>query len=166
MKTLREQKGLTQRQVAEATGMSPLAVLRYEQFIYEELSDKLAEFYAEEFPEETPNSVKAIYRFNRAQYQTNQCLRYCIPPPTLLIRGGEHPFITWRRTITTRAVGKESRMSFCILLALHPAVVADYESGKLKTMPKQIRSVLQLQIPIDYVNQLNSLGEIWHERNC
>lgn len=162
MKNLRTQLGFTQEQVANQTGMTRLAVLRYEQYLYEELSSKLVSFYAKQTDRDL-SDIQSQYHQERlmVQYEANQIILE--PYPSLRIIGGEHPFTTFRRTLTYRAVGEDSRMAFCKLLALHPSTVAEYEAAKLRSLPSAIRSAL-FSLPEDYLNNLNQLGEIYYDR--
>lgn len=165
MKTIRLNAGKTQREVANETNMTTHAVLRYEQHLYEHLSPNLAKYYASLVPGLNAQRVQEQYTAARLQIQFNAAEHFNSLPP-LTIRAGEHPFLTFRKYITTRAVGKDSRMAFCILLALNPAVVYTYDMGKQPTMPSLIREgLLNAGVGEAYLQGLMQLGEIWYERN-
>ena len=167
MKTIRLNAGKTQREVASETNMTTHAVLRYEQHLYEHLSPNLAKYYASLSPDPRTNAqrIQEQYTAARLQIQFNAAEYFQSLPP-LSIRAGEHPFLTFRKYITTRAVGKDSRMAFCILLALNPAVVYTYDMGKQPTMPSLIREgLLNAGVGEAYLQGLMQLGEIWYERN-
>lgn len=159
MKTLRQDLNLTQEAVALACGMSRLAVLRYEQYLYEQPSPKLIRFYQDQFPGLDYSKRYSDARF-AVQAEANLRLE---PLPNLRMFRDEHPFITWRTTITTRAVGEDSRMAFCKFLALHPATVAEYEHGRLRNLPSAIREAL-FNVPSWYLDNLDNLGAIWYDR--
>lgn len=164
IKKLRLDRGLTQREVANATGMTTHAVLRYEQGLYEHLSPALANYYAE-LTDDSPENIQLAYLADRHFTQFNASEHFNSLPP-LSIRAGEHPFLTFRKYVTQRAVGKDSRMAFCILLALNPAVVYTYDMGKQPTMPHLIREgLLNAGVGEAYLQGLMQLGEIWYERN-
>ena len=162
IKTFRQLHNLTQRSLAEQAGMSPTAVLRYEQGLYQELSEKISGVFTS-LDEEAANLPEA-YRTWRKAHQL-EAKRYINPLPNLMVISGEHPFTTWRRTVTTRAVGKDSRVSFCILLAIHPGVVLEYEKGKQRHMPHLIKEALiNAGASETYVKSLDDLGAIYHDR--
>lgn len=164
IKKLRLDRGLTQREVAQHTGMTTHAVLRYEQGLYEHLSPALANYYAE-LTDDSPENIQLAYLADRHCTQFNASEAFNSLPP-LSIRAGGHPFLTFRRYITQRAVGKDSRMAFCILLALNPAVVYTYDMGKQPTMPALIKQgLLNAGVGEAYLQGLMQLGEIWYERN-
>ena len=164
MKTIRLNAGKTQREVANETNMTTHAVLRYEQHLYESLSPNLATYYAN-LADTIPVLIQSQYHQERLAIQSDASEYFNSLPP-LSIRAGEHPFLTFRKYITTRAVGKDSRMAFCILLALNPAVVYTYDMGKQPTMPSLIREgLLNAGVGEAYLQGLMQLGEIWYERN-
>ena len=157
IKKLRQEQNLTQKALAEQAGISPTAVLRYEQGLYQEISPKITKALEDE-------TLPLRYRLWRLKHQQD-AERYFKELPQLTIKPGEHPFETFRKTITTRAVGKDSRVSFCILLAIHPSVVAEYEKGKQMHMPGLIREALNTAgVPGLYLNSLDQFGAIYHDR--
>lgn len=163
IKELRQEFGLTQRALAEKAQISPTAVLRYEQGLYEAPSEKIMDVFEEYQPD---TSVWLSYHYtNWRHIQQGNAGKYFTELPSLGNFEGEHPFATFRRRITTRAVGKDSRISFCILLAIHPAVVLEYEKCRSRRLPNLIREALvRAYVPEDYINDLASLGEIYHDR--
>jgi hypothetical protein len=163
IKELRRKHNLTQRSLAEQAGISPTAVLRYEQGLYEQISEKIVDALAEHEPN-CRMYIRASYlewRFNHQKEAT----KYFNPLPALAVLSDEHPFVTFRRSITTRAVGKDSRVSFCILLAIHPSVVLDYEAGKQEHMPNLIQQALaNAGVSARYINSLDQLGGVYYDR--
>lgn len=180
IKEARLSLGLTQSDLAYLAHMSPQAVMRYEQGLYEAPSMKLVRALAYQLTlrtcEETSSSfqptenthilnLKSAYTTFRlaTQASVGRFMRF---PPELHLVGDEHPFLTFRKAMTKGAVGKDSRASFCILLALHPAVVAEYDSGRCRTMPALIKRALSnTGLEDDYIKNLDVLGEIWYDRH-
>lgn len=165
IRILRDRFYMTQRSLAEQAGMSPSAILRYEQGLYQEISEKICGVFKEKDSLDAYiNDLPAYYRAWRTNYQY-KASKYTHPLPNLQVRPNEHPFITWRKTLTTRAVGKDSRISFCILLAVHPSVVLDYENAKQAHMPKLIRdALLNAEVPATHLDNLDQLGVIYYDR--
>lgn len=163
IRSLRRSFNLTQRSLAEQAGISPTAVLRYEQGLYEEVSGKIVTALAEHDPIEAAR-IPSKYRSWRNAHQV-AAHKFFEPLPALAVLSDEHPFVTFRRSITTRAVGKDSRISFCILLAIHPSVVLDYEAGKQEHMPNLIQQALiNAGVTSMYVNSLDQLGGVYYDR--
>lgn len=168
IKRIRTNAGITQKEVARVTGMTSQAVLRYEQGLYEELSPKLLEYYGDISSDDSPNryeNIAAQYQMDRMKIQRDASHAFNSLPPLRMVVG-EHPFCTFRKAITSRAVGKDSRMAFCILLALNPAVVYTYDTGKQPTMPSLISQGLRnAGLNGDYLTGLEELGAIYYERS-
>lgn len=151
--------GLSQRLLADELGITPLAVLRYEQGLYENPSEKLTE-RLEVSPDE--------YRTWRVMHQESQRDNFkSVPTINSLIYAAEnkHPFTAFREIMTNRAVGKQSQIAFCILLAIHPSVVADYENGKMERMPPLVKEALHnAGVTYSYLEELETLGRLYNER--
>ena len=163
IKQTRLDLGITQREVAQLAGMSPQAVMRYEQSLYENLSDKLAAAIST-ISGVTLEDIYKQYVIDRTQQQVS-AWRYVAIPPPIHFTDSVHPFLNFRQGITTAAVGNRSRMSFCILLAVHPATVAEYDSGRVSAMPALIkRALINADISAEYLKTLCEMGEIWYER--
>ena len=164
LKLVRTNANLSQSQIAEMAGITPLAVLRYEQGLLENLSPKLAAVIAE-LADVPLAVVHDEYEDDRRIQRVSQTNIFR-NPPSLELRPDEHPFETFRKLITRRAVGTESRMAFCKLLALHPAVVAEYDKGKCKHMPAMIKeALLAASCPEKFIETLDSYGEIYYDRH-
>lgn len=166
IKQFRTERGMTQQELAEKAGMSAQAVLRYEQGLYEHLSAKLAQAILGEqsWDIDTEGKLYADYAIFRMETQ-RAAHKYLYPRVVLIIDEKKHPFKIFRETITLRAVGRESQVAFCILLAIHPAVVADYSNGKMRTMPAMIKDALTIAgIDDDYLKSLEMFGETWYDR--
>lgn len=164
IKRVRTNHNMTQRSLAEQAGISPTAVLRYEQGLYEKLSDKINNVLKELDDTQMSKMLPELYVLWREDVQLH-AKPYFIPLPNLAVNLNEHPFTTFRRTVTTRAVGKDSRISFCILLAIHPSVVLDYEAGKQEHMPNLIKEALLVAgVPAEYIHSLDQLGGVYYDR--
>lgn len=163
IKELRRKHNLTQRSLAEQAGISPTAVLRYEQGLYEHVSMKIVNALSEY---DELEGVVLPGRYDLWRFKTQRdAAKFFTPLPSLAVNLTEHPFTTFRRTITTRAVGKDSRISFCILLAIHPSVVLDYEAGKQEHMPNLIRNALfNAGLTLQYIDSLSQLGGVYYDR--
>lgn len=163
LKFARTQQGMTQRQLAELAGVSVNAVLRYEQGLYENPSANIIHHLAENPQHE--QTLKQKYYDWRIVKQREAAF-YFHPRPQLAVRPNEHPFTTFRKTITQRAVGKESAISFCILLAINAAALQEYEKGKHAHIPSHIWAALvTAQLPDSYIENLDQLGVIYYERS-
>ena len=163
LKQTRLSAGMTQKAIASATDMSPHAILRYEQGLYDQLSPKLSLFCSQHL-DILPSEVELRYA-NFQLEKRRQAAQYFMPPPQLVMSHLEHPFVFFRNVITTRAVGKKTRIGFCVLLAMNPAVVLQYEKGQSPKMPHLIVGCLNdALVPGGLINDLSSYGEIWSER--
>lgn len=163
LKETRLRAGLTQKTLAQQTGMSAHAILRYEQGLYDKLSPKLS-LYISNHLDRPPSKVEAQYY--EAQLERRlQSAQFFDPFPHLVLTPVEHPFVHFRDVITDRAVGRRSRVGFCILLAMNPAVVLQYERGLSRHLPLLMSSALRdAQVSENCIKDLDAFGEIWHER--
>lgn len=162
LKTTRRLYGLTQTEVAELAGIGKNAVMRYEQGLYVEPSMKIINVLA---AYGTPQSDLVEDYKDWRDYHQKSARRYINPLPNLEVKPNEHPFTTWRKTVTRRAVGKESAMSFCILLAVHNAVVLNYEKAGHKHIPNLLWNALaNAGVSEPYLQNLDDLGAIYYER--
>jgi len=166
IKELRTQLALTQTELADLSGISQQGVLRYEQSLYEEPSEKLVDALVElEYPR-SPASQDTLrkwiidrYKTDRVQIQQSAA-RLFQNPPLILINSHEHPFITWR----SKCLGTSSRMKFCILLAVHPGTVAEYEKGRRRYMPRQLReALLNAAVGKGTLDRLDHAGALYYD---
>jgi transcriptional regulator with XRE-family HTH domain len=163
IKQLRESHNITQQQLATEASTSTLAVLRYEQGLYDEPSQKIVTALAVLTDTPPTTLTQAYHEWRRDLRQENSI--YFENPPPLSVRPDEHPFVTFRKTITTRAVGKDSRMAFCILLAIHPSKVSEYEKGMQAHIPRLILdSLIDVGLKPYYIEGLDQLGVVYHDR--
>lgn len=163
---MRTLHGITQQQLADYAGISAQAVLRYEQGLYEEPSDKLVSALVsltqqtevvEEVVESSSQIIKEYHEFRvDTQYAARRyfSMAYITNSVPLTATNG-HPFKTWR----TNLLNSTSRMKFCKLLAINPAVVLEYERGSRAHMPPMIRTALtNAKCPISTIDTLDLLG--------
>lgn len=135
--------------------MSSLAVMRYEQGLYLNPSKKLIDYL---------NVSVGAYQNWRTMHQESARIWFK-PYPNLSLAFNQHPFVNLRQTISQRAVGSNSQMSFCVLLALHPSTVAEYEKGHLVKLPSAIRVALyNAGVSESQINDLDELGRWYNER--
>ncbi len=162
IKEVRQRHGISQIELASLADMSAQAVMRYEQSVYDKISLKLAQALAD--LEQCPvGEIEVRYDLHRHEVQVYANLT--ITPP-LRIALGEHPFETFRKDVMRAKGLKESRMAFCILLAIHPAVVSEYDSGRTRQMPALIdRALNNAGMPYALIETLNTFGELWYERH-
>lgn len=162
IKEARLRRGISQRELAGLAGMSAQAVMRYEQGLYENLSDKLATATAELDSQPVGEVIRdyALYR----DFVQREASLAVVPPAEL--RHGEHPFTTFERNLMRSKGKRPSRISFCILLAIHPATVAEYDMGKVKHMPALIeRALINAGMHNEDIETLKTFGELYYERN-
>lgn len=180
IKELRNQLGLTQQDLANLAGISQQGVLRYEQSLYEEPSDKLVntlvntvsahelslegtELSQYSGPAPTPgdlrNAIIEAYTANRLEVQREA--EYLFRHPHNVTRiGNQHPFETWR----TKVLDSGSRMKFCILLAVHPSVVAEYEKGRRRYIPRSLReALLTAGVGNNLLSDLDYAGSLYYD---
>jgi len=163
LKEMRLHSKMTQKFLADITNMTPHAILRYEQGLYEDLSPKLSLFLSEQLDVLPSEIEKQYHDFQRERRQASA--QYLSPFPALVMNAHEHPFIYFRNVVTMRAVGKKTRVGFCILLAMNPAVVIQYENGTKLNLTSVMRDALKdAGVSFQHLEDLDSYGEIWMER--
>lgn len=146
LKSTRVFLGLSQAKLATLAKVSPGAILKYEQGLYQEPSLKiLRTLRAVGEDLDYVVDVKSItdeYHHWRLLHQASQ--RWLFEDiRTLSFNEHTHPFRTLRNT-----VGSESNrhgytlQGFAVLLAIHPSTLQTYDGAKIKWMPSVIRSAL------------------------
>lgn len=157
-KKLREQHNITQETLARVAGVTTQSILRYEQGLYEKPSDKIVNALSS-LTGAKPPVLKLKYEIWRRFQQERASPIFVVIRP-LQLKPGEHPFITFRTN-----QGYASRMAFCKLLAIHPSVVADYEKGRQKHMPRMIKQALiNADCREEILTQLDQFGVIYYDR--
>lgn len=163
LKETRLKVGMTQKAIAAATDMTQHAILRYEQGLYDQLSPKLSLFCSNAL-DKYPSEIEEQYHNFQLERRQNSA-QYLDPFPHLVMHPHQHPFVFFRNEVTVRAVGKKTRVGFCVLLAMNPAVVIQYERGLTRHLPPLISSCLRdAECSADKIKDLDSYGEIWSER--
>lgn len=166
--SLRREANLTQAELAKLAGVTRIAVLRYEQGIYSQLSEKLAKTLSDYHPDRPhPRTIHSLYAADRkANRQVARNLLGVIPVLRVSTDPCRSPFYNFRVDVMVGSSYEgdvsDSRMSFCNLLGLHPATVVDYERGLTRTMPAGIREALiEVGFSEEYVADLGAIQEAW-----
>ncbi len=164
---------VSQTSLASVLGhKSPQTLRRLEQGLYEALPDVIVEDIARLISETAGSDwplgtiendiIRAYDQFRSLVQLRNSYLSNptTCPEPTLG-NYDYHPFALWR----TKLIKSNSRMEFCKLLAINPAVVVEYESGRRSSMPPHIRSSLSnAGFNSQMLNFLDEYGSIWHDQ--
>lgn len=165
IKSARLARGLSQRGLANLASMSPHALLRYEQGLYEHISPALLETICLQFD---LDAATVAHDYNVFRMETQRSAHEWMRDSDLTpiqISPDVHPFVSFREGVTLRAVGRTSRIRFCILLAINPAVVLNYDNGRQGPMPTLIREALiNAGLKDEYLKKLDIYGQLWHER--
>ena len=138
---------VTQEIIANAAGVTRMAITKYEQYLYANLPSKLAHAYAICDPYgRPPVEFQDIYLKEKRDIQL-AARSVCMPPPFIAINSDKSPFLRFREEINIRS-GHDpgSRIAFCKTLAVHPHVVAEYEKRKSRErpMPPIIKDALKM----------------------
>ena len=183
LSALRREANLTQAELARLAGITRIAVLRYEQGIYSQLSEKLADTLSEVHPDRPhPRTIHSLYAADRkARRQVARNLLGVLPILRVSTDPCRSPFYNFRVDVMVGSSYEgdlsgspisgspisgspisDSRMSFCNLLGLHPATVVDYERGLTRTMPAGIKEALiEVGFSEEYVTDLGAIQEAW-----
>lgn len=163
IKEARLARGLSQKALAASASMSTHALMRYEQGLYEHISPNLLQTLQSELQVSQEGIIQDYVAFRLETQRAAASL--FDPAPAATLEAAQHPFVGFREAITQRAVGSDARIRFCILLAINPAVVLNYDSGKQRAMPHLIKEAL-LNAGLDetYLSMLDIYGQIWFER--
>lgn len=151
VKDIRLSVEMTQRELAEEAGISTLAVLRSEQYLYVDLPDTLAIALSDIDPEgRTATNIALSYEKGRKmQLKVNSDAITSNPYFRSRIRAGldyavdhfqtvdqaalvddnsHHPFVLFRTYLFAAFDLPTSQIQFCLFTGLNPAVVAKFES--------------------------------------
>ena len=143
LKKTRQNLGLSQAKLADLCGISPGAVLKYEQGLYQEPSHKILNVLAAVGLDQ--DCIINLEHLTEDYYQwrlIHQAAQRWVFADVRVFRANdeEHPFRTLRRT-----VGRGYTVQgFAVLLAVHPSTIQDYDSGKVRSMPGPIRDALEV----------------------
>lgn len=157
----RQQKHLTQRAVAKKVGLTSYTILLSEAGLYRNVSPRLLEFY------EDASLANSYHDWVRTIRELRQIPRITMEELTSRVtRVTNHPFVPFRRLLaikTGRAL--ENKMTFCKYALVHHASLVEYESGRQRRMPAQIREALDdLGIRPEIRLALTGFVSEWHER--
>lgn len=174
VKSLRITEGLTQEQLAEQAGVSTLFIIRAEQFLHPNLSDKVAEALINLNANAdfwNVDALKIQYANQREQFLAefkhrltgamnyrsvvNEAISYAadhyVPvAETLPVneRSSRHPFTLFRTYLFDHYGLPTSQIKFCINTGLHPAVLSSLESRKTN-MEEPVADVLRNQLSLN-----------------
>lgn len=171
LKKLRQKYGLSQAQLADLAGISPQAVLKYEQGLYQDPSDSIMSAListASHNDEHISWSKLADeYQQWRLIHQAAQRWRF-EDIRHLNIHGNEHPFASLRRAVgdskKQRGLGV-SVQGFAVILALHPATCSEYNSGRLRSMPSVMKeALLRAGCRMVIIDEVDTFGQYYYDR--
>lgn len=170
MKTLRERNNVTQDDLAEMAGMTPLAVHRYEQYLYAKPSNTyIAALSA--VTQMTQRDLIEQYHSRRKTTMVSAAARLSelgeeylantIKWPSVL----EHPYETFFKNALSDLGIKPSRMSWCVFTCFHPA-----QLNRFLTVGKSVPTV-QHDLLVDAgftrasITDMNKTIKEWQRRN-
>jgi transcriptional regulator with XRE-family HTH domain len=163
LKRARQNLGMSQAQLASKAQVSPQAILKYEQGLYQEPSKAiLLALWNVAEDKDVVLSLAALtkdYHEWRIIHQAAQRWLFC-PLRGLSIRAGQHPFTSLRL-----AVGEGySQQGFAVLLAVHPATLQAYDGGRQRHMPSVIRDALaNAGCRKNIIDEVDSFGALYYD---
>jgi DNA-binding XRE family transcriptional regulator len=133
LKVARQISGYTQEDLSYYAGVTPGAILKYEQGLYENPSLKILKVLSDR----TGIPVKALI-IEYSEWRSWK-RRTAYLPSVGILHFNEffHPLTQYRE-----AAGYRSMQSFCIDLCMHPATVGKYEKGLCRSMPLMVKTAL------------------------
>lgn len=137
LKALRLSAGWTQQELADFGGITRHAVLRTEQGVYALPPPAILSVFSQRLPGSSIPYLETEYK--AWQRRMRQATSRLMPDaPGISGAATSSQFRDWR--IFT--LGISSRMEFCRLFCVHPAVVEKYEKGQQARMPDQLQEAL------------------------
>lgn len=141
LKSTRVFLGLSQAQLAKVANVSPGAILKYEQGLYQEPSTKILrtlEAVGKDLDYVVDiGKITNEYHHWRLLHQASQ--RWLFEDiRTLNYRENIHPFKVLRHTVGSGY----TLQGFAVLLAIHPSTLQMYDANKVKWMPGVIKAAL------------------------
>lgn len=166
LKKARLDLNLTQQALAKQADISVNALIKYEQGLYPEPSAKIINALFELGYDPYTGVDELVRNYSYWRYNKVLAARVTLHSHRNIIglkpSGGVNPFVCWR----VHHLHLPSRLEFCKLLVLHPAVVQKYEEGQMRDLPKSIRQTLtQVGIYADSIDYLELLGRAYYDRN-
>jgi transcriptional regulator with XRE-family HTH domain len=164
LKKVRQDLGLSQTQLATKAGVTSQAVLKYEQGLYQEPSHNIlnALIAVGRDKDMRVDLLRLVTEYHKWRYVHQAAQRWLFTPLRALpIRAGQHPFTSLRL-----AVGEGyTQQGFAVLLAVHPATMQAYDSGRTRTMPNVIREALDnAGCRKSIIDEVNSYGELFYDK--
>lgn len=133
IKTFRNSKDMTIKDLAEKAGCSEQVVMRAEQGIYAAIPPAIS-YLISELSDSSIDELNARYHYF---VKNHRCWAQQESPliPSLLIttviQGKKiHPFVAWRQ-----CCGYSSRMSFCTSFCIHNSTLTRFEKGTSEYVP-------------------------------
>lgn len=165
LKEARLELNLTQSQLAGLADITPNALIKYEQGLYPEPSLKIITALVEAADGDLLYSTRLFNSYYDWRAQKVIAARLFFKQHRVVNglnpTGGLNPFICWR----AHHLHIASRLEFCKLLVLHPAVVQKYEEGQMRHMPDSIsNTLLAVGVGKDSIDFLDYLGERYYDR--
>lgn len=170
LKLARLERNLTQKQLANLAGISQNAVVKYEHGLYQHPSDNIISAFFHYDLRHNKEKVFSNFRqeltlayqvwrvkqIRQARHYLQKARYYGTTPRPV----GLHPFADWRINYLTI----DSQMELCKLLVLHPSILSQYEAGRTRSMPSEIKFALaHCDLPDITIEALEIEGEVFHD---
>lgn len=124
--------------LAEFAGVTRHAVLRTEQGVYSLPPPAILSVFSQRLPGTSIPYLEEEYRRWQSIARRRAGIQY--PDVPLVFRDSTgQQFLNWRLF----SLGMTSRMEFCRVFCVHPAVVEKYEKGQQHQMPDQLEQALR-----------------------
>lgn len=142
LKSTRLTLGLSQAQLAKLANVSPGAILKYEQGLYQEPSTKILRTLAsvgedQDFTVDLASITNSYHHWRLLHQAAQRWLFEDIR--SLKFNNSVHPFRTLRHNVGHGY----TLQGFAVLLAVHPSTIQTYDNTKVKWMPSVIKSALE-----------------------
>lgn len=170
LKAERLKRNLTQAQLANLSGISQNAIVKSEQGLYKHPSDNvISAFFNYDLRHNHGCNYSQFKEKLSVAYQIWRVQKLITARPHLasgryygsLVRPvGLHPMADWR----INYLGLTSQMQLCKLLVIHPSILSQYESGRTRTMPADIKFALNAcELPETTVEALDIEGALYFD---
>lgn len=167
VRDIRTSNKLTQKDLADRAGLSTLAVIRAEQYLYVDLPEALATALSEidDVSSRSPEEMAIAYakarniqlslnseRITSNPYYRSRiraALNYAMDHSLSIFqilddddRRLNHPFALFRMCLFTSFELPTSQIQFCIFTGIHPTVLSKFENYESTDMPESIAAAL------------------------
>lgn len=167
VRDIRTDNKLTQKDLADRAGLSTLAVIRAEQYLYVDLPEALANALSEidDVSSRSPEEMAIAYakarniqlslnseRITSNPYYRSRiraALNYAMDHSLSIFqilddddRRLNHPFALFRMCLFTSFELPTSQIQFCIFTGIHPTVLSKFENYESTDMPESIATAL------------------------